>query len=121
MRKSGTCRGEPADPDALKCVSCLERAMQRPALLARTAMDLGAAGSEAPLAAAKKVCDAYDAFLGLLADENQREELSGSSSFDGPAFNRGRTLSHYFADGLQEFFFGSDKNLSLLTQLYGVF
>jgi hypothetical protein len=126
MLTSGECQGktrESAERDPLECVSCLEQAVQRPALdvLARTAMVVGSAGAEAPLVAARKVCDAYNAFLGILTDQGQRTELGGSSSFDGHAFKHGRTLSHDFADGLQQFFFQSDEKLTRLTQLYGVF
>lgn len=73
---------------------------------------------------ARKLLNAYDAFLGMLADKKTREhleELPSGSDLSDEAFQDARKLSHDFRDGLIELFFDDKTELSKLTQIYGVF
>lgn len=73
---------------------------------------------------ARKLLNAYDAFLGMLCDEDIRKHLHRlppeKDQSDGE-FQRARNLSREFTDGLIELFFDGESKLSKLTQRYGVF
>jgi hypothetical protein len=65
---------------------------------------------------------AYDEFLGVLRDSDQRkhlETLSEAAAESDPVYQKAREASHQFRDGLLDLFFG--KKLNLLTRQYGVF
>jgi len=71
--------------------------------------------------AVSQVFRAYDEFLGVLRDSDQRkhlETLSEAAESD-PIYQKARHTSHQFRDGLLDLFFG--KKLNLLTRQYGVF
>jgi predicted nucleotidyltransferase len=65
---------------------------------------------------------AYDEFLGVLLDSDQRdrlEKLSYAEADSDPIYQNARATSHRFRDSLLDLFFG--EKLYLLTRLYGVF
>ena len=76
---------------------------------------------------ARKLLNAYDAFLGMLADKETREHLDKlppDADQSDAVYQEARSISHDFRDGLIELFFdGKDEKtaLSKLTQIYGVF
>jgi hypothetical protein len=73
---------------------------------------------------ARKLLAAYDGFLGMLADPQSREHLEKLDPAHYEAdkvFQRGRSLSHDFRDGLLELFFDRQSGLYDLTREYGVF
>jgi predicted nucleotidyltransferase len=73
-------------------------------------------------ATVSKVFRAYDEFLGVLLDPDQRknlEELEEAAADSDPIYQKARETSHHFRDGLLDLFFG--KKLNLLTRQYGVF
>ena len=73
---------------------------------------------------ARKLLNAYDAFLGMLCDEDIREHLYRLPPEEDQSdveFRRARKLSRKFTDGLIELFFDDKSKLSELTQRYGVF
>jgi predicted nucleotidyltransferase len=74
--------------------------------------------------AAKDIFDSYDEFVGILADAEMRgrlEELSETEANEDKVYQRARTLSHSFRDGLQIFFFDTKSGMDFLTKNYGVF
>jgi predicted nucleotidyltransferase len=73
---------------------------------------------------ARKVLDAYDGFLGILADPEKRNRLEAVDSDhyeSDEVFQEARRLSHDFRDGLLELFFDQKSGLFNLTKNYGVF
>jgi hypothetical protein len=65
---------------------------------------------------------AYDEFLGILLNSDQRkhlEKLSEAEADSDPIYQKARETSHRFRDGLLDLFFG--EKLNLLTRQYGVF
>jgi predicted nucleotidyltransferase len=65
---------------------------------------------------------AYDEFLGVLLDSDQRnhlEKLSEAEAGSDPIYQKARETSHRFRDTLLDLFFG--EKLVRLTRLYGVF
>jgi predicted nucleotidyltransferase len=73
---------------------------------------------------ARKIFGAYDEFVGILADDRQRDSLDNLQEQDAathPVYQRARMLSHEFRDGLLEFFFDRESGMEKLTQNYGVF
>ena len=78
-----------------------------------------------------KLFDAYDNFLGILADESllengrtQREHLEklAVNELDtDPIFEKVRNISHQFRDAVHEIFLSANTDLSKLTIEYGVF
>jgi len=75
-------------------------------------------------ATARKLLIAYDGFLGMLADRSSRdhlEELDQTQYETDEIFQRGRSFSHDFRDGLLELFFDTQSGLYALTKEYGVF
>lgn len=90
-------------------LSSLAEAVLRPGVSAETA---------------RLLFDAYDAFLGILADTERREHLKklpldalGSDA----VFSDIRTLGKRFQQGLDRLFFEEDKDIAELIKLYGVF
>lgn len=74
--------------------------------------------------AAIKIFDSYDEFIGILADDASRrhlEELTESDADGDEVYQRARSLSHSFRDGLLAFFFDPKSELDALTKNYGVF
>jgi len=67
---------------------------------------------------------AYDEFVGMLLNENQREHLTklpeGSGDSD-PLYQQAREMSHRFRDSVLNLFFDEEAGLAPLTRLYGVF
>jgi hypothetical protein len=73
---------------------------------------------------ARKLLTAYDGFLAMLSDEQSRkhlEELDQAQYETDEIFQRGRSLSHDFRDGILELFFDQQSGLYELTREYGVF
>lgn len=65
---------------------------------------------------------AYDEFLGVFLDSDQRkhlEELSEVAADTDPIYRKARETSHRFRDSILDLFFG--EKLYSLTRLYGVF
>lgn len=73
---------------------------------------------------AKSIFDAYDTFLGILADPERRDRLK-KLSFDSlgkdPLFKEVGRIGYEFQEGLNRIFFEEDELLSKLIKLYGVF
>ncbi len=84
----------------------------------------GASRPQVQKTTARKLFDSYDAFLGILNDQEQRDELAslipdhlGGST----VWRKIRNISQEFQAGLTELFFGTDEELSHLMREYGVF
>jgi hypothetical protein len=63
-------------------------------------------------------------FLGILADSDKRkhlEQLTEAAAEADEIYQTARKLSHQFRDGLLEFFFDTNSELSVMTKTYGVF
>ena len=74
--------------------------------------------------ASRKVFDSYDEFLGLLARTDTRarlENVTEEEASKDETFQRARSLSHTFRDGLLTIFFDPLSGLDDLTKNYGVF
>ncbi|HEY5956211.1 MAG TPA: hypothetical protein VIV60_06650 [Polyangiaceae bacterium] len=108
-----------------ECVACLERTLEESPLdrLAGAVLCLADdSSSQEALATGKSIFNAYDEFLGMLNDEQDRQALKDSTPFDNnPTFNRARKLAHEFRDSLQTLFFETNPKLSNLTKMYRVF
>lgn len=68
--------------------------------------------------------DAYDSFLGILADEEKRkrlEPLTPETMTADPLFTETRQIGDRFQAGLTKLFFGTDARLTDVAQQYGVF
>jgi hypothetical protein len=61
---------------------------------------------------------AYDEFLGVLRNSDQRKRLETATESD-PVYRKARETSHRFRDSLSDLFFG--EKLRSLTRRYGVF
>ena len=75
-------------------------------------------------AIARKLFDAYDHFLGILLDQEKRNELDGlpiENALRSKVWIEARDASHDFRDGLEELFLKSDGLLKDLTLRFGVF
>jgi predicted nucleotidyltransferase len=73
---------------------------------------------------ARNILDSYNEFIGMLSDRDARtrlEELTEESADADPIYQRARTLSHTFRDGVLAFFFDPKSELEALTKTYGVF
>jgi predicted nucleotidyltransferase len=73
---------------------------------------------------ARKILDSYNEFIGVLSDKDARtrlEELTEENADADPIYQRARTLSHAFRDGVLAFFFDPESELEALTKTYGVF
>jgi predicted nucleotidyltransferase len=65
---------------------------------------------------------AYDEFLGMLGDSDQRKHLEELETGRQDAlYEKARDISHRFRDALLELFFDERTELASLTRLYGVF
>jgi hypothetical protein len=77
------------------------------------------------LVVARSIFDSYDRFLGILDDQNKREELARAKSHadlrDSSAWREIREVSVPFHEGLIALFLGSNSELRDLTMKYGVF
>jgi predicted nucleotidyltransferase len=74
--------------------------------------------------AAKKIFNAYDRFLGALANVKHRghlEELNENVRQDDALYREVRQATHEFREGLIEVFFDEKSGLADLTKSYGVF
>lgn len=74
--------------------------------------------------ASRQVFGSYDEFLGLLASPETRERLEAITEDQAESdetFERARSLSHTFRDGLLKIFFDPASGLDELTKNYGVF
>lgn len=79
---------------------------------------------EHPDHASKQVFDSYNEFLGLLASPEARarlETVTEEESSSDKIFQKARSLSHTFRDGLLTIFFDPQSGLEDLTKNYGVF
>ena len=75
-------------------------------------------------AAAGQIFGSYDAFLGILGDQDQRahlESLTEDRADTDEIYQRARGLSHTFRDGLLLLFFDPQSEMDNLTKNYGVF
>jgi hypothetical protein len=75
-------------------------------------------------ATAKKVFDAYDKFLGILLNPDERAELKQlpiEKALESKVWLAARGASHDFRDGLEELFLKKPGLLSRLTLRFGVF
>jgi len=87
-------------------------------ILAGLALRVGA------IEAAKSIFGAYDDFLGVLSDEEDRQHLKNLATQDAPAderFNASRETARQYQEGLEALFFDSDEELASATREYGVF
>jgi hypothetical protein len=67
---------------------------------------------------------AYDEFMGILRDPEQREHLTKlpeASADSDERYQRARGLSHQFREAVLDLFFDEKTGLYPLTRLYGVF
>jgi predicted nucleotidyltransferase len=75
-------------------------------------------------ATARRLFDAYDEFLGMLADKATRkylESLPPEPVSQDRTWDAARHVTHDFRDGLLEMFFDEKSQLYNLTRMYGVF
>jgi predicted nucleotidyltransferase len=75
-------------------------------------------------AIARRIFDAYDQFLSVLLDPEQRAELTRlpiEKALESNVWLSARDASHRFRDGLEELFLKKDGLLSELTLRFGVF
>ncbi len=71
---------------------------------------------------ARKLLDAYDGFVGILAENREHlEKLTETEAEDDSVYQEARHLSHNFRDGLSELFFDTQSGMNDLTKIYGVF
>ena len=97
------------DRIAVRPLDALAEAALRPAVSAATA---------------RALFEAYDAFLGVLSDEDKREHLK-KLTFDDlgsdALFKETSGLGYRFQEALDDLFFGADAELARLLRKYGVF
>jgi predicted nucleotidyltransferase len=73
---------------------------------------------------ARQIFDAYDAFLGILRDQEKRTQLSQldpEKAESDALFLQARSIGQQFHEGLVHLFFDDHARLSQLTKHYGVF
>jgi predicted nucleotidyltransferase len=76
------------------------------------------------VATAGALFDAYDAFLGVLSDQDKRERLKRlplDALGRDEVFKEVREIGHSFEEGLHRLFFREDEELRDLIERYGVF
>jgi len=111
----------PGPNGAAECVDCLRRQLrQTPREILASALlhfdHLNETG--------RKLLDAYDGFLGILADGDSRKRLASleADAYESDAvFQDARKLGHQFREGLLDLFFDRKSGLFELTKNYGVF
>jgi len=107
------------DPTGLLNYLEVELATTPLELLARAALRPGCRRTTA-----KTLFDSYDAFLGILDNQRQRNELSNLRTDQlesSIVWKNVRHLSHPFQAGLTDLFYGPDEDLKRLMIDYGVF
>jgi hypothetical protein len=87
-------------------------------VVSRLALDFkaGSCGAE--------ILDAYDRFLGMLADNDKRDylkKLGVEDALEDEIFNEARAIGNDFQDALTKLLFHSDADLTAAAQRYGVF
>jgi hypothetical protein len=73
---------------------------------------------------AARLFGAYDEFLGILLDKNQRthfDKLAEDAADADAQYLRARLMSHRFRDALLDLFFDQKTGLYELTRMYGIF
>ena len=117
LRKCSVCSGSKPSPD---CIDCLRQRLIRAPIeiLADALLHLPRLSETS-----RKIFNAYEAFLGILANEDSRNHLEklDSDSYDDKLFGDARRISHDFRDGLIELFFDQKSQMFELTRNYGVF
>jgi hypothetical protein len=117
-RRAAACPEAGAAPE---CINCLrQRLVQTPLeILAGALLHFDHLDDTA-----RKILNAYDGFLGILADSDRRSRLEtvDSEHYESDkVFQEARRLSHDYRDGLLELFFDQKSDLFNLTRNYGVF
>jgi predicted nucleotidyltransferase len=72
----------------------------------------------------RQLVDSYDSFLEIIDDPSRREHLDGlgpEESGKDALFVKTREIGNRFQEGLTALFFGTDEELTAVTQRYGVF
>ena len=75
-------------------------------------------------ATAQSLFNAYDQFLGILADKDSRDYLEDLPADPDPhdaTWSKARDITHEFRDAVLDMFFDEKSNLYNLTKMYGVF
>jgi predicted nucleotidyltransferase len=113
--------GCPSKGSALECVDCLQRRLRQTPMniLANFFLHFPHLDNTA-----RRIFDAYEGFLGILADESKRtylEKLDTAAFETDEMFRSARMLSHDFRDGLLDLFFDEKSGIYELTRNYGVF
>jgi predicted nucleotidyltransferase len=104
-----------------ECVVCLREAMRRTPLEILALVFLRFPHLDGT---ARSLFDAYDEFLGMLANRETRTELDEMPPRPGdeyPLWQRARKASHSFNDALLTLFFDEASGMLELTKMYGVF
>jgi predicted nucleotidyltransferase len=73
---------------------------------------------------ARQVIGAYDAFLGIIADADNRrilEKLDRDAAVDDPVFAKVREITRPFREGILQLFFDDDPALAGFMRKFGVF
>jgi hypothetical protein len=76
------------------------------------------------LPSARKFFDSYNDFVGLLADKNKRDTLSGLTPDQlesDPTYREARDISHVFREAVSTIFLKSTNPIGDLTIRFGVF
>ena len=111
----------PPHIDTTKLLTYLEDELRQTPLdlLARAALRPSIAS-----ATGRKLFDSYDRFLGVLDNEEKRDELENLKELEidtSVVWKEIRELSRSFQSGLTDLFFGKDEELSEISIQYGVF
>ncbi len=104
-----------------ECVACLRESIRRTPLEILATVILAFDHLQDT---GRKLFDAYDRFIGLLADNATRdylEKLPVRPDPQDPVWERARMVTHDFRDALLELFFDQESRLAELTRMYGVF
>jgi hypothetical protein len=111
----------PPPSETPECINCLRRRLEQTPLeiLAGALLHFDHLDKTA-----LKLVNAYDGFLGILADPDKRnrlEKLEPERYESDAVFQAARQLSHAYRDGLLELFFDDKSDLFRLTKNYGIF
>ena len=104
-----------------ECVGCLRESIRRTPLEILATVVLAFDHLQET---GRKLFDAYDHFIGLLADNATRDYLENLPVRPDPqdqVWGRARMVTHAFRDALLELFFDQESRLAELTKMYGVF